>query len=180
MGAPSRADALRIRSRTEDEQCVWEIRSLEDAQLRVGRHRHGHTPPAIGFGALYQALLAVRASSTIAEGPLLHLRAPHCEAVLLTGEFRDWATHPLEGGIPMIRIDEADWVAVVPSHALPPRRRPYPFKFLATRDGSPLWANGVYLVDQHDSFANSLLPVTGDEVTYERRRALERLQTLGR
>jgi hypothetical protein len=176
--ATSRAGALDILCRTEDEQRVWEHRALDDAESRLGLHNKPHSQPHIGFGALYRALLTVRASSAIAEGMLLHLKAPHSEVTMVTGEFTNWAKDPSEGAIPMNKIGDQDWAIVLPGHITPPRHLPYSFKFIVAGQGTHRWANGLYLVDHRDPFRNSLLPVSGLEVTYKRSRALERLQAL--
>ena len=176
--ATSRAGALDILCRTEDEQRVWEHRALEDAESRLGLHNKPHNQPHIGFGALYRVLLTVRASSAIAEGMLFHLKAPHSEVAMVTGEFTNWAKDPSEGAIPMNKIGDQDWAIVVPGHITPPRPLPYSFKFIVAGQGTHRWANGLYLVDHRDPFKNSLLPVSGLEVTHQRSRALERLQAL--
>jgi hypothetical protein len=80
----------------------------------------------------------------------------------------------------MNKIGDQDWAIVVPGHITPPRPLPYSFKFIVAGHGPRRWANGLYLVDHRDPFRNSLLPVSGPEVTYRRSRALERLQELAR
>ena len=77
----------------------------------------------------------------------------------------------------MNKIGDQDWAIVVPGHITPPRRLPYSFVIVAGQ-GTHRWANGLYLVDHRDPFKNSLLPVSGLEVTHQRSRALERLQAL--
>ena len=176
--ATSRAGALDILCRTEDEQRLWEHRALEDAESRLGLQNKFHNQPHIGFAAHYSALLAVRASSPIVEGMLFHLKAPHSEGAMVTGEFTNWAKHPSEGAIPMNRIGDQDWAIVLPGHIAPPRHLPYSFKFIVAGQGTHRWENGLYLVNHRDPFRNSLLPVSGLEVTYQRSRALERLQAL--
>jgi hypothetical protein len=97
---------------------------------------------------------------------------------MVTGEFTNWAKDPSEGAIPMNKIGDQDWAIVVPGHITPPRPRPYSFKFIVAGQAAQRWVNGLYLVDHRDPFKNSLLPVSGLEVTYQRSRALERLQAL--
>ena len=97
---------------------------------------------------------------------------------MVTGEFTNWATDPSEGAIPMNKIGDQDWAIVVPGHITPPRPLPYSFKFIVAGQGTHRWANGLYLVDHRDPFKNSLLPVSGLEITHQRSRALERLQAL--
>ena len=178
--ATSRASALDILCRTEDEQCVWEHRALEDAEGRLGLHNRSHNQPHIGFGPLYRVLLTVRASSAIAEGMLFHLKAPHSEVAMVTGEFTNWAKDPSEGAIPMNKIGDQDWAhcCTWPHHATPPSA-----VFVQVHRCGPRPAQmGKWALSRRSSRSvqEFLAACFWLEVTYCRSRALERLQALAR
>jgi hypothetical protein len=178
--AGSRAQALALLNRTEEEQVVWEQEVLEEAKSVLAIPVCAQDMQGVMPTPLYMSLLRHRAYSPVTEGMLLHLRAPQASNVLLSGEFLAWADCSEAGAIPMTRVGVSDWAAVVPAAVAAPREQPYACKFLLEYASGHTWANGLYLVDHHDPFQNSLIRITGHETLYSQQRAAERLAWLAR
>jgi hypothetical protein len=179
-GAGSRAQALALLNRTEEEQVVWEQEVLEEAKSVLAVPMRAQDMQGMVSTPLYTSLLCYRASSPVTEGMLLHLRAPQACNVLLSGEFLPWTVCPEAGAIPMTRVGASDWAAVVPAAVAVPREQPYACKFLLEHASGHVWANGLYLVDHHDPLQHSLIRITGHETWYSQQRAADRLAWLAR
>lgn len=177
-GADSRQSGLLVLGRSEAEQQEWENRVLEEAMNALGRAIHPHDLRGVALTPVYTLLLKVRADSTISKGMLFHLRSPNTRQVLLTGEFVSWAKDQQAGAMPLTRVNDKDWVTVVSAGVAPARRMPYSFKFIVERENCSTWANGLYLVDNHDPYRNSLATISGQETFYSKERAAGRLEVV--
>jgi hypothetical protein len=172
-----REEALKVLDRTEDEQQEWENRAYEHARIALGLPVEPGELRGIHLNGLYEMLLAFRAESEIDRGMLWHFKShPEDEKILLTGEFVGWASDEDSGAIVMRRISRCHWAAVVPE--VSPRPDPYAFKFVVEREGNRRWANGLYPVDHHDPYKNSLISVSGQETYFQKEAAAQRLRAI--